>query len=277
LAQIIYFYPMNKRALKILFDTYWSPSGWKQEIYQSLSGEDFAYAKSKGLMFDPLTFDHGEAVVRLLRLVKQIDRRKVADAFLASLSTRRLDWRSPLGSYAVFQHMQLHSPIKSSRICKVCGFCLSMNEHDFNVLSFERHKWGGVRHDSVEYAIFDLEQFLESATPRPTQQDFDLFRHLTDAISAVNATVTSAALQSHLARILKSNKAEREVLIAILGFCGILGTVEYPGYNDTFCPTDQRILPSRRFVNMPYPVCWWHGGIGLNQEKLKEYFSHALA
>ncbi len=33
---------MDKRALKILFDTYWSSSGWKDERQQKVSREDFA-------------------------------------------------------------------------------------------------------------------------------------------------------------------------------------------------------------------------------------------
>lgn len=43
---------MDKKAKDILFKTYWSSSGWKDN--KSTDPSDFVYAKSKGLMFDPL-------------------------------------------------------------------------------------------------------------------------------------------------------------------------------------------------------------------------------
>ena len=267
---------MDKRALKILHDTFWSSTGWKQQGRQGLKAEDFAYAKSKRLMFDPVVLDHSNAVARLNRLVKQVSKRQVADAFLASLSTRRLDWRSALGSYAIFQRMPLHDTDPSTNQCQTCGFYLKDTEYDFNVLSFERQKWGGVRHDHIEYAILDLELFLEAGSPKPMQQDFDIFQAIINGISAAPTSVTSAALHSHFAPALKSNKAERDTIIAILGYCGILGTPEHPGYTDAFVAAGDRRLPDRHFVDMKYPACWWNGKIGINQSKLKAYFAHAL-
>ena len=31
-----------------------------------------------------------------------------------------------------------------------------LDTFDANVLNFERHKWGGVRHSSIEYGALDL-------------------------------------------------------------------------------------------------------------------------
>lgn len=267
---------MDRRALKILCDTFWSSSGWKRDSIRRLNTDDFLYAKSKRLMFDPVVLDHGNAVQRLTHLVSQITKRQVADAFLASLSTRRLDWRSPLGSYAVFQQMPMHESMGSTVQCDNCGFYLKDTKHDLNVLSFERHKWGGVRHNQVIYAILDLELFLELGAPEPTQQDIDIFRGIIGAILVAPDSVTSATLHSQFATALKSNKAERDILIAILGYCGVLGTPEHPGYSDVFVVVRDRHVPSRRFVDMPYPACWWSGKIGVNQPKLQEYFSHVL-
>ncbi|MDQ0496447.1 MULTISPECIES: hypothetical protein [Paenibacillus] len=51
--------------------TYWSASGWKQER-GPLSGEDVEFAKSKGLMFDPIPITHDEIVSRLHELHLQV-------------------------------------------------------------------------------------------------------------------------------------------------------------------------------------------------------------
>lgn len=267
---------MDKRAIKILLNTYWSPVGWKPDTQRGLPPEDFAYAKSKHMMFDPLHLDHTLALALLSKSIKKLDRRLVADAFLASLSSRRLDWRSTLGSYAVFQHVPTHSPSGDERRCNICGFYLKDCEHDFNVLNFERFKWGGVRHDQLIYAAMDLDLFLEHAPPIPTAEDVQIFRSVISAIDNCPLNIGSAALQSHFAQALKSNKAERDVFIAILGFCGILGTPEHPGFSDSFVPVNQRELPDRRFVDMPYPACWWRSEVGINQSRLQEYFGHVL-
>ena len=90
---------MDKKAKKILFQTYWSSKGWKMDEERQTSPEDFAYAKEKGVMFDPITISHDECVKRLVELAKSVSMEQVAKGFLCSLSTRRLDWRSAVSSY----------------------------------------------------------------------------------------------------------------------------------------------------------------------------------
>ncbi len=267
---------MDKQALQILFNTYWSSSGWKPEKDRhNLSPEDFAFAKSKELMFDPVKLDHAETLNKLSTSIRSLNKRIVADGFLSSLSTRRLDWRSALGSYAVFQNLPAHIPTKDGRRCNICGFYLNDSEHDLNVLNFERFKWGGVRHDDLVYAAMDLDLFLKNTPPPPTVEDIQIFRNIVSEI-ANSPKVSSAALHTSFSKTLKSNKSERDFLIAIFGFCGILGTPEHPGFTDSFVPFNRRELPDRHFVDMPYPACWWRSDIGINQSRLKEYFGHVL-
>ena len=269
---------MDAKAVKILFNAFWSSAGWHQGGRIAPSAADYLYAKQRGVMFDPDERNHDQLVDDMVRLVAAIDRRKVADAFLASLSTRRLDWRSALGSYAVFQHFAVHSArsVDNERHCAVCGHYLSQAVQDVNVFSFERIKWGGVRHDGLHYAVFDLGQFAAATVPSPTPSDVRIFKDLLAAIDAAPVETTSAALHTVFAKCLKSNKSERNVLIAILGFCGILGTNEHPGYSDRFVPTRARVLPDRHFVDMSYPACWCRRNDGVNRAMLAEYFGHVL-
>lgn len=85
---------MDKKALKILFDTYWSSKGWKPESEQVTPDEAFLYAKRAGVMFDPERISHDEIIRRALQVVEKINDRVVADAFLSSLSSRRLELES---------------------------------------------------------------------------------------------------------------------------------------------------------------------------------------
>lgn len=267
---------MDQRAVKILLDTYWTPAGWKPDRDRRISPDDFRYARSRGVMFDNVRIDHDEMLARLGHAVARLDRRRVADAFLASLSSRRLDLRSALGSFAVFEHLPMHAPVDGTR-CATCGLYWQSSEAaDLNVLNFERHKWAGVRHDQPLYALLDLELFLREPAMLPSSEDVRIFRELVSAIEAAAPTVTASMLHKCFTGVFKGNKAERDVIVAILGFCGVLETRDHPGYSRRFVPYHERALPGRRFVDMPYPACWWHREAGLRVEALHEYFGHVL-
>lgn len=79
---------MDKKAVKILMNTFWK-SGWKSPC-GPFSGEEFEYAKSKGIMFDPITITHDEIVQRLHSLHQEPAlKEQVITAFLHSLSTKK--------------------------------------------------------------------------------------------------------------------------------------------------------------------------------------------
>jgi len=88
----------QQRALRILFDTYWSPNGWNSQ--PSTPPDDLAFARTAGIMFEPIALDHDEEIQRALRARDAVTARQVGHAFLASLNSRRLDLRSALGSFA---------------------------------------------------------------------------------------------------------------------------------------------------------------------------------
>jgi len=267
----------DKRALNILSNCYWSPQGWSRDDERALAPEDFDYAKSKGLMFDPLTISHGEVMRRLLSALRGTGQQLVANAFIASLSTRRLEWRSALGSFAVFRNLRDHTPVSRDGIaCDVCGHFLKSGSEDLNILNFERFKWGGVRHEFPVYAMLDLELLLKSPLPEPVVADVQMFRDIIRTVEGLPAGITAAALQGKLATLFKSNKAERDTLVGILGYCGVLSKPGLADFAQQFVPSGQRVLPNHHFVDMPYPACWWRSEYGVDGTRLKDYFGHLL-
>ncbi len=112
-------------------------------------------------MFDPMEVSHDVVIERLRSVVAKLSPHVMADAFVASLSSRRLEWRSAFSSYAVFQNLQSHSALGEQSRCNCCGLYLSSKKEDLSVLNFERLKWGGVRHLYPTYAMIDLELFSE--------------------------------------------------------------------------------------------------------------------
>ncbi len=264
---------MDKKALKILTATYWTSNGWKPEEKQITPPEDFLYAKQSGVMFDPIRLSHRDLVRRALEVRGRIDPQVVADAFLASLSTRRLELRSALGSYAVLRHFPPHEHHDRRTSCPVCGADDAPDEdEDLNVLNFERFKWGGVRHEEPMYPTFDLEQFLGLDPPLPTDADIEIFRRILQTIESVPPDMSAPRLEKVLGGVFPSNKAERQILITILGYAGILPVPDHAGFLDGFVPSDERALPPQRFVDMGYPVCWWKGRYGIDRAALRDWF-----
>ncbi len=241
---------MDKKAKKILFHTYWSGNGWKRENERYTSPEDFAYAKEKGLMFDPITISHDECVKKVVELANTITMEQVARAFMSSLSTRRLEWRSAVSSYYISKLFTEHTYTSAesgrfyegdgkAHIGYTCAICRNIKygvigreyyvNEDLNVLNFERIKWGGVRHGDLLYTLFDLEQFIKEKIPEPTGEDAEIFKEILNAAASCNDRDYPGVLRNKLARIplLKANKAERDVIIEILGCIGVLAPKSY--------------------------------------------------
>lgn len=238
---------LDKKAQRILFSTYWK-NGWIDPKDRTLSDGDFEYAKSKGLMFDLISISHDECIDAIRKLVTAISKKQIAKGFLSSLASRRLDWRSSLSSYAIAKNIAAHkyTPVisgtsyvdgKPSSHSYTCGVCRDSqygvvghqyyNDADLNVLNFERIKWGGVRHGDILYTYFDLKQFNNTAISEPTAEDICCFREILKTIENSAPTDYPGALEKRLASVVKSSKAERQVLIEILASIGVLNPGSY--------------------------------------------------
>jgi hypothetical protein len=229
---------MDEKARAILFSTYWGSGGWKSAPVTSPA--DLAYAKSKGLMFDPLSIDHDQCVHEILESKARISSTKPAQCFLSSLSSRRPDRRSGLASYVVAGQLMRHryhsvatgqgygpdgSIIGTSYGCGSCGplgFSKeSYRDEDLSVLNFERIKWGGVRHGDIIYTLFDLQQLERDLSPEPTAADLAIFQAILALISSSQAEDTPGKLERNTG-VLPSSKHERRQLIEVLACAGIL-------------------------------------------------------
>ena len=257
----------------------WSgKTGWKSG---AVSEEDFRIARAEGLMFDyPAYETHDQALQALKTLVAGIDPEAVSRAFLYSLSTRRLDYRSALGSYYYAKASPAHSVADGQNYCDFCDWTAWAREPDedekrrgLNVLSFERQKWGGVRHTQLNYARFDLEQFLLLPEVTPSGADHDIFDRILACAERLEAHEKAGKLADLILRekIFKTNRAELSVLLNELGVCGILARQEYPSYADRFVDIYGR-APAEHKNDFAYPVNRWRGKDGVNRQKLQELF-----
>lgn len=76
---------MDKKAKRILFKTYWN-NGWIDDKNRKIDDSDFAYAKEKGLMFDPPTISFDECVEKIVKLTTKMSEDKYnKDSILANI------------------------------------------------------------------------------------------------------------------------------------------------------------------------------------------------
>ena len=257
------------KGLKILLDTYWNAGGWGN---REPTAEDFERAKAEGYMFDPVgTLTHDETLQTLHALTEKIAPQDVANAFLYSLSTRKLQYRSALGSYYYALAIPEHTHDKS----ETCYFCdwMPLQGYEYNVLNFERYKWGGVRHTKPEYALFDLEQFLLLPKVIPAEADMQILKSVLHTMEELPPSKKAGAYRELITKkkLLKSNKSEIEVLLNILGICGVLSGKDAPCYCDEFVNVYRR-SPREHTNDYEYPVNWWHVSDGVNEERFLKVF-----
>ncbi|MEQ8714974.1 MAG: hypothetical protein RIC80_18285 [Cyclobacteriaceae bacterium] len=245
---------MDKKAKKILFETYWSSQGWKSE--RTTNPEDFEYAKSKGLMFDNITISLVELKPKLEALLDETPIAKVVNAFLSSMTNKRLDWRSGVASYMNAQLMlsdKRHNPRPNNFV---------YDNEDLNVLNFERIKWSGVRHSELIYNYLDLKILNQEKVTDPTDEDIQIFKNILSCIEQSEPNEYPSKLRDRLMDVIKASKDQRHTLMEILGCCNILQPRSYDR------PTTGR--HDWAFVE------YWRGEDKYNQEFVSEIFGSKL-
>ena len=261
---------LDKKAQQILFKTYWSSAGWKSE--PTTTPADFDYALKTGYMFRPIAVSHDDIVDWVKNATKRVVRERVSDAFISSLSSRRLDWRSALGSYAIARNFPQHK-FSGKLTCNVCGEISKPKQaEDLSVLNFERFKWGGVRHLSPIYVAFDLEQFSRTDVAKPTPKDFEILDAIIQIAKSLDGSARPRDLEKALSKTVDSSVAEREILIQILGFCGILQPQKQKGFFDSFVNYNEREERPVNKIDWNYPISWWRGADGVNDDALAYFF-----
>ncbi|HUR23882.1 MAG TPA: hypothetical protein VMZ73_08440 [Acidimicrobiales bacterium] len=262
----------DKRAERTLTNIFWGGGGWKPERWTPPPDER-AHAVAAGYLFDPVAMDHDELVMAVRNLAGQVTLRGASEWFLASLTTRWRFLRPALPAVVVGQSLPAHefSSGAGRRTCGVCGLLSARQEINLDVLSFERHRWGGVRHTDLSFVWFCLDRLLVEGPADPSTADISLMSLVLDALRSLPEATTLTQAEGTLG-MLKSSKDERMVLLESLSVVGILESREHPGFLGGFVPVTSRELPGLRFTDRGYPGAWWTAADGVNDAALRTVF-----
>lgn len=265
---------VDSKALRILFNTIWDIDNQTWITFSKPPAADYEFAKAAGLLHDPYEITHRSIVARIRKHRDRIERRAVAAAFADSLLTRRMEHRSPLGSYAHALHLNTHrfSADGEHEECNECDFgkkeTISVNEY-----TFRRLMWAGnVLQGSLGYICCDLASYSESnvhCNPRSR----DTIVALVDGIRKLPRTAGLEELQKSIAGIFPSNKNERQVVLEILGYCGIIKPRDCPSMHKKWVPPCERPFP-KHFYRREWqsPASCWTGEDGVNEDAVAFWF-----
>jgi len=276
--------PVNPRALQILNSAFWVSGHWRYPRVMP-SDEDFAYARDAGLMFDPVTIEHDQLPLRIRSLVRRIPLHDVVEAFVSSLSSRRLELRSAIASYVIGRAMPIHTfpqrHFDKAAICDVCGAAAFASQPaDWNRFSFERHRWGGVWINDPYYIAFDLEQFAAGDHPAASAADWEALRDLLGAVSDASAADPELRPNGLVGVLRKvspaSNESERRHLVTTLVAIGVLEPSAQASFRTGWIDPQARPDAAEPKSNWMYPVPFWRGRDGVDSAAVREFFPRLL-
>lgn len=279
----------KKNAKKILISIY---KNRRPSEVKLLFERKHELLKNEGYIFDyPAYESHEQALNRLKEILPKIDSKDVTNAFLYSLSTRKLEYRSILGSYYYAKAIPEHEiELSHNKIlreyndrCYLCGWFPWRKDpkeydmpHGLNYYNYERYGVGGGAffHTSLNSVLFDLEQFIKLPKVNPSEEDVEIINKILECVSKMDGQGKAGKLRDiiHKEKIFKCNKEEIAVLLNALGICGILASKEFPSYEDKF--VDEYMRDSVEYRNdFAYPLNRWKASDGINVEKFKKVFN----
>lgn len=233
-----------------------------------------------------VTYDHDGLIAALLDARDRTDRTRVAEAFAVGLRAKRLDWRSPLGSYAFHLNHPRHAlvpfdPSGGTAGCLECEVCSFFSREGKPEMEIDFDHWAEVRTTSTvenfhipAYAYADLKQFAEVASagaiPPADEGDWELLRTLLERIGNLPPAARLGDLDKAAAGAIKGNKHTRQQVLEILGFCGILTLKDRPSVLQRFFCND----PNQRFHSRDwaYPTAGWSGADGIDPAAVAFWF-----
>ncbi|WP_160138764.1 hypothetical protein [Chryseobacterium sp. c4a] len=277
---------MDEKAIKILLKTIKKSQDeslrdwfeWDAYI-QYITKEDFEYAKKHHVMYEQENIGHDEICSRIKTAVAKIKKQDVVNAFLYSLSTRQLEYRSFLSSYCIAKSLSEHSftasPEPNEDICAVCGLHTFEFEEsiEFNTINYFKYK-DGACFDSLIQVLFDVEQFPKLPVVKPNENDYTILSELKEVIETSDPNDRVAQLKKRISKILKSNDGERVALLEILGVIDILHDDDHFGYAEKYVTYPEREHRPIRNDDVSYPARWWQGKFGIDIEKWEYWFKN---
>lgn len=271
--------------LHLLKQIYSGPTRWDEELQasrhdvsQSISAQDLDALEAAG--HEPNRYvrpQHDETLNELKKLANQWTLEDAAQAFVASMWSAPMLWRSLLTGKLIASSMpdHEHTPYPSSSTCQICG--LSVDQATDTTLQWYWRMTNGTPLDGDPFGQVLALRELAAAQELPIPNDYD--RWTLRAVLTVlrelppKTRYSKAAIALKKERLLPTQKeyAYRD-LLETLALIGILDTPEHPGMITEYTTYIQRDARPNVRVEVQAPLAWWDSSVGINENNLNKIF-----
>lgn len=225
-----------------------------------------------GLATDTRSMDHDQVMAWLVGERQAAIKAEVVASFLAGVERNHAYLRAALSAYSCAMHLPEHSFTAQTQLsCQICSF---FKQRDVNFIALNRIRFlvGAVQAGNISNMAFLLQEHRTSDKQLPGS--LDLMLRILDLIRHMPAQSKPNDLLKQLRKLpgVKMSDDEGRGFLNLLGHCGILQTPEHPGLLYRY--TNLGLAPrSSRSSDWSYPVDFWRGEHGINDDAVRYWFS----
>ncbi|QXH56389.1 hypothetical protein [Pseudomonas maumuensis] len=225
-----------------------------------------------GLATRTCRMSHDQVLAWLLKERALVAKDALVANFLTGVERNQAYLRAALSAFACATHLQQHSFTAQDQLtCQICSF---FKERDINFIALNRVRFlvGAALSGSIANIAFLLQE--HNAGPKEQPGSLDLMRSILELIRDVPPATKPKDLLKLLRKLpgIKMSEEEGRGFLDLLGHCGILQTPEHPGLLYRYI--NFGLAPrSARSSDWSYPVDFWRGEHGLNEDALNYWFA----
>lgn len=267
----------DKKALSLL-KKYYLP----YKVYEQLSESDKENAIKSSVLVPDSEMTHDEIVTEIKALSERISLERAAKAFLYSLSSGDMRYRTAISGLVWARSLPEHKFISNdvTTSCIVCGCThgLNMAENiDWNKYGVFRYlppKQYGREPDftCAEYVLNDLRKFEKLPAVEPCDKDYRILNGIFACVKQMKPHNMDIALVSEIRKkkFFDASGNAIHCILAVLSICGILESAEHKGFMHGF--TNSGDIGGYRDGLSFYPLFYWRGKDGVNYTAVNEIF-----
>ncbi len=274
---------IDKKSITLLKKYYLS---FKAE--GKLSDADKAHAIKSGVLIPDSAATHDAIITEIKQLSERISLERAAKAFLYSLSSGDLRYRTALSSLVWARALPEHTVCRNRAeesmwripVCAVCGCSHGLEGaepvdwNEYGVFRYLPPKQYGREPDftCAEYVLNDLREFEKLPDALPCAQDYRILNGIFACVKQLKPHQMDIALVHEIRsrNIMDATGNGIHCVLGVLSICGILENAENKGFLHHF--TNSGEIGGYRDGLSFYPLYYWRGKDGVNELAVKEIF-----
>ncbi|WP_439868540.1 hypothetical protein [Pseudomonas syringae] len=231
--------------------------------------------QDSNIVFPAKTMSHDDLISELQNEMAAARKKDIVESFIVGLENGETQKRAALSAYAIMLNFPKHKFTSNEGIrCDICN-TLKQQKVDFTFCNIVRYMCGTTISGLPEQMYFFLR---ESNNERPFQvNSVSALASVLGTIRSSNADDTPVILEKRIRSSLniKMSKEESRGLLDLLGHIGVLESPEHKGFIESFKNLGH-VPRKSRSTDWSYPVDFWKGEYGVNEEAVEFWFGDYL-